>query len=59
MIRAAAAAERLVLRLRARANRIAAARADTLQRERPRHGAQWRSAAALWPDLFGDTPDGK
>lgn len=59
MIRAVAAAERLVLRLRARANRIAAARADTLQRERPRHGAQWRSAAALWPDLFGDTPDGK
>ena len=59
MIRAVAAAERLVLRLRARANRIAAARADTLQRESQKHGAQWRSAAALWPDLFGDTPDGK
>ena len=61
MIRAVAgaAAERLVLRLRARANRIASARAETLQRERQRQGAPWRSAAALWPDLFGDTPDGK
>jgi hypothetical protein len=61
MIRAvaAAAAERLVLRLRARANRIAAARADTLQRERNEQDAQWRSAAALWPDLFGETTDGK
>lgn len=59
MIRAVAAAERLVLRLQARANRIAAARVDALQRERQRQSAQWRSAAALWPDLFGDTPDGK
>lgn len=59
MIRAVAATERLVLRLRARANRIAAARAETLQRGRQRQGAQWRSAAALWPDMFGDTPDGK
>lgn len=59
MIRAAAATERLVLRLRARAARVAAMRADTLQRERQGQSAQWRSAAALWPDLFGDNPDGK
>jgi predicted RNA-binding protein with PIN domain len=59
MIRAVVAAERLVLHLRARADRIAAARADTMQRERNKQGAQWRSAAALWPDLFGETTDGK
>lgn len=59
MIRAIAAAERLVLRLRARGARMAAARADTLRRENRKQGANWRSAAALWPDLFGETRNGK
>jgi hypothetical protein len=51
MIRAEALAERLVQRLRARAARLAANRADTLRRDRR---ADWRSATALWPDFTTD-----
>ena len=58
MIRVAARADLLVQRLRARAARIVAARA-ALRRARPQQGADWHSAAALWPDLFGDARDGK
>jgi hypothetical protein len=55
MIRAIASADRLVQRLRARAERLVANRATGLRR----HGSDWRSAAALWPDLFGDDARGK
>ncbi len=55
MISAVAAGERLVQRLRARAERLVAGRAAS----RRRQGSDWRSAAALWPDLFGDDARGK
>lgn len=55
MIRAAAAGERLVQRLRARAERLVAGRTATRRGQR----ADWHSAAALWPDLFGDDARGK
>jgi hypothetical protein len=54
MIRAAAASNRLVQRLRARAERMLAGRAAAKAREHRRQGAEWRSAAALWPDFTGD-----
>ncbi|MDZ4276542.1 MAG: hypothetical protein U0995_10915 [Erythrobacter sp.] len=58
MIRAAAASARLVQRLRARAEQIAASRAVDRRRERRRErgapGAEWRSATALWPDFTAD-----
>ena len=56
MIRAAARGDQLIQRLRARAARIAAARTAS---RHPSQRADWHSAAALWPDLFGDTRDGK
>lgn len=59
MIRASAAAERLIQRLRSRATRLANARVQTIRRDRRKPGASWRSAAALWPDLFGDDGHGK
>lgn len=58
MIRVSARGAQLVQRLRARAEQIAAARAAA-RRLRPEQRSDWRSAAALWPDLFGDPRDGK
>jgi hypothetical protein len=57
MIRAAARSAPLIQRLRARAARIAAARAAALRR-RQGH-TDWHSAAALWPDFAGGIEDGK
>lgn len=57
MIRAATRAGQLVTRLTARARQIAARRAGAIRREQRR--ADWHSASALWPDLFGDYRDGK
>jgi hypothetical protein len=54
MIRAAAASARLLQRLRARAEQIAASRAVDRRRERRAPGAEWRSATALWPDFTTD-----
>jgi len=56
MIRGHARSDQLIQRLRARAARIAAARAA---RRRPSQRTDWHSAASLWPDLFGDSRDGK
>jgi hypothetical protein len=58
MIRITLSTGRLVQRLRARAERIAAGQIAARRRDAsPR--PNWRSAEALWPDLFGDTRDGK
>lgn len=56
MIRTAARASQLAARLTARARRIAAQRLAT---RKQRQRTDWHSAAALWPDLFGDPRDGK
>jgi hypothetical protein len=58
MIRVSARGAQLVQRLRARAERIADQHAAT-GRLRSAQRSNWRSAAALWPDLFGDPRDGK
>jgi hypothetical protein len=58
MIRISLSAGRLVQRLRARAGRIASQHVSARRRDafsRP----NWRSAEALWPDLFGEHRDGK
>jgi hypothetical protein len=55
VIEAAAASARLIQRLRARAERLVAGRSAVRRRRR----SDWHSAAALWPDLFGDDADGK
>lgn len=55
MINAIAASERLVQRLRARAERLIAGRSARRRRRR----SNWHSPAALWPDLFGDDASGK
>jgi len=54
MIRAAASSSRLVQRLLARAEQIAATRAAARRRERRAPGSEWRSAKALWPDFTAD-----
>lgn len=59
MIRASSRTGQLVQRLRARAARIVNERIDTLHHKQRRTRADWHSAAALWPDLFGDQRDGK
>jgi hypothetical protein len=56
MIRAAARAGQLAARLTARAKRMAGQRLATRRRTQR---TDWHSAASLWPDLFGDTRDGK
>ena len=56
MIRATVRKSQLVQRLRAQAERIVAGRAARLRQSRR---TDWHSAAALWPDLFGDPRDGK
>lgn len=58
MIRASARAGQLVQRLRARAERIVAAQVAARSRG-PVDRADWRSARALWPDLFGEHRNGK
>lgn len=55
MIRVSARTGQLAQRLRAQAARFAAAHL----RKRPRGRADWHSAAALWPEMFGDIHDGK
>lgn len=57
---AASGSARLVQRLRAQAERIAASRAaaNLSSRRRDRRapeGTEWRSATALWPDFTADT----
>lgn len=42
----------LVQRLRARTERIAAARAASVRRSLRGAGPDWRSATDLWPDIF-------
>ncbi|MFN4240261.1 MAG: hypothetical protein ACK4E5_06420 [Erythrobacter cryptus] len=59
MIRASAAATRLIARLAARARRIAERRSRAARRTAHDMGAGWRSARALWPDLFEEAQDGK
>jgi len=51
----------LVQRLRARAARLAAARAASRPRRRSaaRSASDWHSATALWPDFTGVSRDGK
>ncbi|WP_172438949.1 hypothetical protein [Porphyrobacter sp. TH134] len=56
MISASARGDMLLQRLRARAARIVAARAA---QRRTHQRPDWHSAAALWPDLFGDPGNGK
>lgn len=57
MIRASARVEVLVRHLRLRAARLVAGRARD-QRRRPQR-TDWHKPASLWPDLFGDSRDGK
>ncbi len=57
MIRASARVEALVRRLQLRAARLVAGRARNRRGRRQR--TDWHKPAALWPDLFGDTRDGK
>lgn len=57
MIRVTERGTELVQRLRLRAARIAAGYAAAL-RPPPRR-TDWHSASALWPDLFGESRDGK
>jgi hypothetical protein len=59
MIRVTARAGELVQRLRKRAARIAAGHAAEQRKRAVSRRADWHSASALWPDLFGDRRDGK
>ncbi|WP_146107620.1 hypothetical protein [Porphyrobacter sp. HT-58-2] len=59
MIRASSHTGHLVQRLRVRAARLVNERVDALHRRQHRTRTDWHSAAALWPDLFGDQRDGK
>jgi hypothetical protein len=59
MIRAASRTGQFVQRLHARAGRLVKERVDTLRKGRRQSRQDWHSAAALWPDLFGDPRDGK
>lgn len=59
MIGAAARTGQLSQRLRAKAGRLVAERVKIINRRQRTHRTDWHSAAALWPDLFGDRPDGK
>jgi hypothetical protein len=54
MITAAASGARLVLRLRARAERLVTSRAASLRRSRQSPGADWHSATSLWPEFTAD-----
>jgi hypothetical protein len=54
MITASAQSEQLAQRLRVRAERLAAARLDAIERPRHDSAAAWRSAAALWPDFIAN-----
>lgn len=55
MITAVARADRLVQRLRARAERLAGLRAAAALRERRSGRIDWHSASALWPDFTADS----
>ena len=58
MIEASASTQELVQRLRERAVKIAATvLAQRSGRTPARH--EWRSAKALWPDIFEENRDGK
>ncbi len=58
MIKASGSTPELLQRLRERAAKIAAALlAERRGRTPARH--EWRSASALWPDIFGENRDGK
>jgi hypothetical protein len=51
MIRLALPVEGLIQRLRRRAERIAAQKAQAVRRRSRKSGHKWRSATALWPDF--------
>lgn len=55
MIRANSNADRLVLRLRATAERLAVGHAAATRRNRRKGGVDWHSASALWPDFTADS----
>ncbi len=54
MISAAVPSVRLVQRLRARAERLAANRAASRRSVARSAGADWRSATSLWPEFTAD-----
>jgi hypothetical protein len=58
MISAAAPTAGLLQRLRARAERLVAARAASLRRNRQFSGEDWHSASALWPEFTADISRG-
>ncbi|WP_156318293.1 hypothetical protein [Porphyrobacter sp. AAP60] len=55
MISANSNAERLVLRLRAAAERMAGRHAAATRHDRRRGGVDWHSASALWPGFTDDS----
>ena len=59
MLRVSFDARTLVQRLRERAGLVAQDSAASHPRRLPLRRADWRSAAALWPDFAKDRNDGK
>lgn len=59
MIRVQADGSALVQRLRKRAADLVQGNANSKAKRSVLRRADWRSAAALWPDFTGDQSDGK
>jgi len=59
MIEASASTQDLIQRLRQRAAKVAAGFLAERRADRTPARGDWRSAKALWPDIFGENQDGK